>query len=181
MILNKETAWLDDQRKVASPYFNARPDASDISLIVIHNITLPPGEFGGGYIDQLFGGTLNPNDHPYFAQINREVSAHVMIDRQGLLTQYVSFYDRAWHAGKSSYQGRENCNDFSIGIELEGTDEAAFTPSQYETLTALIKELFKHFPGLSSKTITGHSDIAPGRKTDPGPCFDWQRLLDKIR
>lgn len=180
MILNKETGWFDDQRKVASPYFNARPDVQDISLIVIHNITLPPGEFGGGYIDQLFGGTLNSKDHPYFAQINRDVSAHAMIDRQGRLTQYVSFYDRAWHAGKSSYQGRENCNDFSIGIELEGTDEIPFTLLQYETLTALIKELFKHFPRLSSRTIAGHSDIAPGRKTDPGPCFDWQGWLNTL-
>ena len=180
MILNKETGWLDDERKIISPHFNLRPDAQAISLIVIHNITLPPGEFGGGYIDQLFGGTLHPNDHPYFAQINREVSAHVMIDRQGRLTQYVSFYDRAWHAGQSCYQGRENCNDFSIGIELEGTDETPFTSLQYETLTALIKELLKHFPNLSSNTITGHSDIALGRKTDPGPYFDWQGWLNTL-
>lgn len=180
MELNSETGWLDDQRKIASPHYDARPDKNDIRLIVIHNISLPPGEFGGGYIDQLFAGTLDSSAHPYFGEINRRVSAHVMIDRFGKLTQYVSFYDRAWHAGISSFNGREQCNDFSIGIELEGTDTDNFTDQQYDQLGQLVGVLLSSFPRLSQETIVGHSDIAPGRKTDPGPCFDWHRFRQLI-
>jgi len=173
MYLDKQTGWLTDVKKIKSPHADARPDQQDISLIVIHNISLPPGEFAGGYVENLFAGTLNPEEHPYFATINHQVSAHIFIDRQGQLTQFVSFYDRAWHAGVSSFDGREKCNDFSIGIELEGTDDLPFNQEQYATLTQLVKVLLSHFPKLSADRITGHADIAPGRKTDPGPYFDW--------
>ena len=175
-----EQGWLTDIRQVPSPHFNQRPNDEAPSLLVIHNISLPPGEFGGPWIDRLFTGTLPPDVHPYFADIaHLQVAAHCLIRRDGEIVQYVSFENRAWHAGVSCYQGRENCNDFSIGIELEGTDDLPYTDAQYQALAAVTRLLLQHYP-LTPSRITGHSDIAPTRKTDPGPAFDWaqyQRLL----
>jgi AmpD protein len=163
-------------RQLESPHCDARPDAADISLLVIHGISLPPGEFGGPWIDALFLGQLDPGQHPYFEQIRGlRVSAHCCIRRDGALTQYVPFDQRAWHAGVSHWQGRERCNDFSIGIELEGCDSLAYTDAQYAQLSQLSRALLRHYPGLHPDAIVGHSDIAPGRKTDPGPAFDWPR------
>lgn len=168
--------WLEPVRKIPSPNQDLRP-AGETSLLVIHCISLPPGEFGGGFIDQLFTNQLDPKAHPYFARLaGLKVSAHLLIDRQGQLTQYVPFHQRAWHAGASCFQGRERCNDFSIGIELEGTETLPFTDAQYAMLAEVIRTLLDTYPGLSPDRIVGHSDIAPGRKTDPGPSFDWRRL-----
>ena len=165
----------------ASPNFNDRPVQCAIDLIVVHNISLPPNEFGGGFIEQFFLNVLNCAQHPYFQTIEGlEVSAHCLIARDGTITQFVSFLDRAWHAGLSEYQGRVNCNDFSIGIELEGTDECLYTDEQYERLGSLIKALLSEYPAITKNRIVGHSDIAPGRKTDPGPAFDWMRLRTKL-
>jgi len=164
-------------RQLESPHCDARPDADDISLLVIHGISLPPGEFGGPWIDALFLGQLDPHAHPYFEEIRGlRVSAHCCIARDGVLTQYVPFDRRAWHAGVSQWQGRERCNDFSIGIELEGCDTLAYTDAQYQQLTQLARALLHHYPRLHPTGIVGHSDIAPGRKTDPGPAFDWARF-----
>ncbi|MDO8939604.1 MAG: 1,6-anhydro-N-acetylmuramyl-L-alanine amidase AmpD [Methylicorpusculum sp.] len=169
---------ITDCCQIMSPNCDERPDPDDISLIVIHCISLPPGEFGTACIDQLFCNDLNPADHPYFESIHQlKVSAHLLIKRTGEITQYVPFNLRAWHAGMSEYQGRQRCNDFSIGIELEGTDTTRYTSEQYTQLIAVIDCLLKHYPKLSRQAITGHSDIAPGRKTDPGPAFDWDRLF----
>lgn len=157
-----------------SANFTARPDPDDISLLVIHNISLPPGEFGGGFVQAFFQNQLDSSIHPYFASIaHMQVSAHCFIDRAGALTQFVSLGHRAWHAGVSEFAGRGNCNDFSIGVELEGTDDIAYTCAQYSTLTQLTRSLITSYPKLSPERIAGHSDIAPGRKTDPGPAFDW--------
>ncbi|MDI6935863.1 1,6-anhydro-N-acetylmuramyl-L-alanine amidase AmpD [Serratia sp. Se-PFBMAAmG] len=167
--------------KVPSPHFNQRPENEIPSLLIIHNISLPPGEFGGPWIDQLFTGTLPPDAHPYFADIAQmRVAAHCLIRRDGELVQYVSFDQRAWHAGVSQFAGRENCNDFSMGIELEGTDTLPYTDAQYKTLKKVTALLLKHYP-LTLERITGHSDIAPQRKTDPGPAFDWIRYKESIR
>lgn len=166
--------WLAEAVAVPSPNCSARPDDVDIDLLVIHNISLPPGEFGTGCVDQLFCNELDPQAHPFFASIEKlRVSSHLLIDRMGGVRQYVPFDQQAWHAGQSSYRGRERCNEFSIGIELEGTDDTEFTEQQYNTLVAVTTSLLQHYPGLSGDHIVGHSDIAPGRKTDPGPCFDW--------
>lgn len=169
--------WLQGVRHCPSPFFNARSGA-EISLIVIHNISLPPGKFGGPYIDQLFTGQLDAQAHPYFAEVaTMEVSAHVLIRRDGELVQYVAFDQRAWHAGKSSYAGRDNCNDYAIGIELEGSDDQPFSDSQYDVLNALLAVLAQRYPA-TKNALVGHSDIAPGRKTDPGPSFHWSRIHD---
>lgn len=166
-----------DARQQVSPHCDDRPEPDDIGLVVIHNISLPPGRFGGPWIDDLFLGRLDPAAHPYFAQIlPLRVSAHLCIFRGGEVTQYVPFDRRAWHAGVSNWQGRERCNDFSIGIELEGTDDQPFEAAQYGTLTRVLLALFARYPRLGSRKMAGHSDIAPGRKTDPGPYFDWPRL-----
>ena len=173
--------WLTGVTKILSPNCDERPDPTDISLLVIHCISLPPGEFGNTYIDQLFCNKLNLADHPYFNEIHQlRVSAHVLIKRDGRCVQYVPFDRRAWHAGKSSYEGRERCNDFSIGIELEGTEAIAYTDAQYEQLAAVIDILLKTYPQMSRQRITGHSYIAPGRKTDPGDSFDWQRIAKAL-
>jgi len=157
-----------------SPHFDERPADARVELIVIHNISLPPGEFGGTCITDLFLGCLDPAAHPYFAAIaGLRVSAHFLVRRDGAVIQYVPCGLRAWHAGASSWHGRERCNDFSVGIELEGTDETPFTDAQYEALAALVRALFDRYGRLE---LAGHSDIAPGRKTDPGPHFDWNRL-----
>jgi AmpD protein len=169
--------WLLGARWLPSPNSNARPDASDISLIVIHGISLPPGSFGGPYIDQLFANQLNANEHDYFQHIAPlKVSSHLLIQRDGALTQYVAFDQRAWHAGQSQFNGRDNCNDFSIGIELEGTDEVAYTEAQYRSLLNVLPHLQQVYPLTRQQPVVGHCDIAPGRKTDPGDAFDWQRL-----
>lgn len=169
-----EIGWLAAARVCPSPNCDARPDAAEISLLVIHNISLPPGKFGGRHIDQLFTNTLDAAAHPYFAQVHTlRVSSHLLIDRRGRLTQYVPLQMRAWHAGVSTFDGRERCNDFSIGIELEGCDDQPFTQKQYRRLISVTRTLLQTFPALTSARITGHSDIAPGRKTDPGPHFDW--------
>lgn len=172
-----EQHWLTNAIHIPSPNFDERTDSQDISLLVIHCISLPPGQFGNHYIDQLFCNQLAPDQHPYFKDIYQlKVSAHVLIKRDGTCVQYVPFDKRAWHAGQSNYCGRERCNDFSIGIELEGTEVIAYTDQQYEQLATVIALLLETYPGLSRNRITGHSDIAPGRKTDPGAYFDWQKL-----
>jgi AmpD protein len=176
------TGLVTGVRQVLSPYFDARPAGVLPELIVVHGISLPPGEFGGPWIDRLFTGGLPPDAHPYFRDIARaRVSAHALIRRDGTIVQYVPFAQRAWHAGQSHYRGRPACNDFSIGIELEGTDATAYTDPQYDQLAALVEALLATYPSLSIDHITGHSDIAPGRKTDPGPSFDWERWRSILR
>jgi len=161
--------------KRESPHFDERPDGAKVSLLVVHNISLPPGEYGGDWIDDLFMGRLDPAAHPYFADVaGMKVSAHYLIRRDGSLIQYVDPDKRAWHAGASCWKGCERCNDFSIGVELEGTDDGAFTEAQYARLARLIAGLKTKLP---LRDIAAHSDVAPGRKTDPGPRFDWPRLL----
>lgn len=168
--------------QTSSPNYDDRPDPEDISLIVIHCISLPPGEFGKPHIDRLFCNTLEPDDHPYFQEIHQlKVSAHLLIRRSGEIVQYVPFDKRAWHAGPSEYHGRSRCNDFSIGIELEGTETISYADEQYRQLAATLKCLFVHYPKLSERTLVGHSDIAPDRKTDPGPSFDWDRLFELLK
>jgi AmpD protein len=168
-------------RQVLSPHRDARPAGVHPELIVLHGISLPPGEFGGPWIDRLFCGDLPPNAHPYFTTlVGSRVSAHLLVCRAGAVTQYVPFEARAWHAGVSSYQGRAACNDFSIGIELEGTDEVPYGDAQYRITAALIAALCASYSTLSRERIVGHSDIAPGRKTDPGPAFDWRRLRTEL-
>ncbi|OOF42542.1 1,6-anhydro-N-acetylmuramyl-L-alanine amidase AmpD [Rodentibacter trehalosifermentans] len=176
-----EQGWLTDARQIPSPHFDERLDPDDISLLVIHYISLPPEQFGGGYIDDFFQGKLDPKLHPYFEEIHQmRVSAHCLIDRQGVITQYVNFNDRAWHAGISIFQGREKCNDFSIGIELEGSNEQPFTDEQYQSLQRLTKCIMAAYPKITPDRIVGHADISPGRKIDPGQYFDWKRYLDGI-
>lgn len=168
-------------RFVPSPNFNARPVGEEIRLLVIHNISLPPDQFGGGHIEQLFCNQLPPNLHPYFEQIaHLEVSSHVLIDREGVITQFVSFNDRAWHAGQSEFLGCSNCNDFSIGVELEGSDRMPFTEVQYWRLEWLTQALLGHYEALTQEHIVGHEHISPGRKTDPGPYFDWARFKSSL-
>jgi AmpD protein len=165
----------------SSPNFGPRPANVEPELLVIHNISLPPGEFGGRCIEQFFTNCLDWQEHEYFAQLEGiEVSSHLLIRRTGELVQFVALQDRAWHAGKSCYQGREECNDFSIGIELEGTDCQPYADEQYSTLAAVTTLLLREIPQMNAKAIVGHSDIAPGRKTDPGPAFDWQRYGSSI-
>jgi AmpD protein len=160
--------------QVPSPNFDQRPAGVDVSLIVVHGISLPPGRFGGKAISRLFTNRLNPASHPYFASVaGIRVSAHFLIRRDGALQQFVDCSARAWHAGASAFDGRSNCNDFSIGIELEGTDERPYTSNQYRMLSRLIAALRARYP---IRDVAGHSDIAPGRKTDPGPAFDWRRV-----
>lgn len=173
---------LSPARDCPSPNQSARPAGVTISLLVIHNISLPPGVFGAGHVDELFGNRLDPDQHPYFREIcDLRVSAHLLIDRRGHATQYVPFDCKAWHAGKSCFDGIENCNDYSIGIELEGTDDEAFTDAQYRALIDIGRLLMREYPAITLDRIVGHSDVAPGRKTDPGPCFDWVRLRDGLQ
>jgi AmpD protein len=161
-------------RRIRSPNRDARPPGLPIDLVVVHGISLPPGEFGGEAIAKLFTNSLDPHAHPYFASVaGLRVSAHFLIRRDGELVQFVGCNDRAWHAGASSWKGREHCNDFSIGIELEGTDALAYAAAQYTMLARLVRVLRRAYP---IADVVGHCDIAPGRKTDPGPAFDWARL-----
>jgi AmpD protein len=168
-------------RQLPSQNLSERPEGEEISLLVIHNISLPPGEFGGRYIDDLFCNCLDYSAHAFFEDLKElRVSSHLLIDRSGKLTQYVPFNFRAHHAGESLFDGREQCNDFSIGIELEGCDDRPFTDQQYEVLAKTTLILMEAYPGITSARIIGHSDIAPGRKTDPGPCFDWSRYRSML-
>ena len=177
-----EDGLLTEARQCPSPNCDERPAECPIDLLVIHNISLPPGQFGGPGIDDLFLNRLNPEAHPYFRDIyNRRVSSHLLIRRDGELIQYVPLHLRAWHAGRSSYQGRDRCNDFSIGIELEGVDDIAYSDAQYQALVDTTQAIMAGYPEITPGRITGHSDIAPGRKTDPGPVFDWQRYLQQIK
>lgn len=177
MNLTADGAWIADVRRVLSPNCDDRPAEGTISLIVVHSISLPPGQYGGDNIDALFTNRLDPLAHPYFADIaHLQVSSHVLIRRAGELVQYVPFNRRAWHAGCSCYREREACNDFAIGIELEGHDHEPYAPIQYRQLAALVRELRGHYPGIAAEAIVGHSEISPGRKTDPGPAFDWDHL-----
>lgn len=160
--------------QVPSPNCDDRPPRTDLSLIVLHGISLPPGQFGGDAIERLFTNRLDPAEHPYFAAIaGLRVSSHFLIRRGGALLQFVPCSARAWHAGESAWRGRTRCNDFSIGVELEGSDETRYTAAQYRRLAALLRLLGSHY---GIRDVAGHSDIAPGRKTDPGPCFDWTRV-----
>jgi N-acetyl-anhydromuramoyl-L-alanine amidase len=172
--IDLDSGLMRGARQVPSPNFDARPAGSPMDLIVVHGISLPPGEFGGPWIDRLFTNSLPSDQHPYFAEISGlRVSSHLVIARDGALTQYVSFNDRAWHAGRSSYQGRIECNDYSVGVELEGTDSVPYEPVQYEMLASTVAALCEAYPSMTPGRITGHSDVAPGRKTDPGSAFDW--------
>jgi N-acetyl-anhydromuramoyl-L-alanine amidase len=171
------TGLMQGVRQVLSPHFDARPAGVEPDLIVMHGISLPPGNFGGPWIDRLFSGNLPREAHPYFAEISgMRVSTHLLVRRNGQLVQYVPFGKRAWHAGASEYQGRSACNDFSIGIEMEGADEVPYEGAQYDGAGAAIRALLEAYPKLSAGRIVGHSDVAPGRKTDPGPSFDWDAL-----
>ncbi|MGH8433406.1 MAG: 1,6-anhydro-N-acetylmuramyl-L-alanine amidase AmpD [Pseudomonas sp.] len=181
MQLDSVSGWCEDVRRCPSPNFNVRPQG-EISLLVIHNISLPPGQFGTGKVQEFFQNQLRADEHPYFAGIAAlQVSAHFLIERDGAVTQFVSCLERAWHAGISQFEGRENCNDFSLGIELEGTDELPFTEAQYAALVQLSRVLQSAYPAITLERICGHSDIAPGRKTDPGPAFDWLRLRAALK
>lgn len=187
-MVERDAGWVPDQAgkiaaalRVNSPNFDARPDGSSIELLVIHSISLPPGEFGGSGVEELFTNRLDPTGHPYYRQVaGMKVSAHFFIRRDGTLVQFVDCAQRAWHAGQSEWRGRPRCNDFSVGVELEGDDRVSFARAQYEVLARLSRSLKAAYP---IAEIVGHSDIArpPGRKTDPGPNFDWprfRRLLD---
>ncbi|MGY8525833.1 1,6-anhydro-N-acetylmuramyl-L-alanine amidase AmpD [Paracidovorax citrulli] len=169
-----ESGWVDGARAVPSPNHDERPAGQPVDLLVVHNISLPPGVFGGDAIEALFQNRLDPDGHPYFATVHAlRVSAHFLIRRDGELVQFVSCGQRAWHAGQSDFLGRQRCNDFSIGVELEGADDRPFAEAQYRTLSALTGLLRRRYP---IAAVAGHSDIAPGRKTDPGPHFDWDRF-----
>ncbi|MBS8241445.1 1,6-anhydro-N-acetylmuramyl-L-alanine amidase AmpD [Marinobacter lipolyticus] len=164
-----------------SPNFGPRPENADISLLVVHNISLPPGQFGGDAIERFFCNSLDACEHPYFETIaGMKVSAHALVRRDGTVVQFVSFLDRAWHAGRSCFQGEDECNDFSIGIELEGADDIPYTPEQYQSLAALSALAMSAWPRITRDRITGHCDIAPGRKTDPGPAFDWAHYHQQL-
>lgn len=177
MQIDLNTGLVDGARFVASPNCDERPAGSGISLLVVHGISLPPGEFGGPWIDDFFCNRLDPAAHPYFAEIcGLKVSSHLLVRRGGELVQYVPLHLRAWHAGQSSFQGRERCNDFSIGIELEGVDDSPYEAAQYVCLAGVARKLLQAYPGITLDRIVGHSDIAPVRKTDPGPAFDWRHF-----
>ena len=173
--------WLDDVIRVVSPNYNQRPANTPIDLLVIHNISLPAGEFGGKAVEQLFTNCLDCRSHPSFGDLEGlKVSAHLFINRPGEIYQFVALNQRAWHAGQSQFASRDNCNDFSIGIELEGTDDCPYTDAQYQQLVTVTQQLMMRYPGITVEKIVGHSDIAPERKTDPGPAFDWHRYRQAL-
>ena len=181
MQLDPASGWCQGVCHCPSPNFNARPNG-EISLLIIHNISLPPGQFATGKVQAFFQNRLDVTEHPYFEGLRElRVSAHFLIERDGGVTQFVSCLDRAWHAGISSFEGRETCNDFSLGIELEGTDELPFSDAQYDALITLTRQLQAAYPGITLNRICGHSDVAPGRKTDPGPAFDWTRFRGALQ
>ncbi len=172
--LDKKKEWLEQARRLLSPNCDERPADVVIDLVVIHGISLPPRQYGGPYIDQLFTNMLDTAEHPYFLEVGHlKISSHLLVSRNGNITQYVPFNLRAWHAGESEFKGRKTCNDFSIGIEFEGCDEEPYEKIQYEIVADLLKVLKSNWPAINNDRIVGHSDIAPGRKTDPGPVFDW--------
>lgn len=178
---SESPGWLKNARVVRSPNFNMRPATAEISLLVIHNISLPPGQFSGTEVEEFFCNRLDCSKHPYFAGIaDLRVSSHLFIRRDGELVQFVSLLDRAWHAGRSVFEGQVECNDFGIGIEMEGTDDQAFTEAQYDCLIDVSRQLLGLFPAITADRIVGHSHIAPGRKTDPGPAFDWHYYLGRL-
>lgn len=180
MMINAD-GWLTGIRHHPSPNYDDRPASQSIDLLVIHNISLPPEQYEGDWILDFFCNELDPCAHPYFSEIaDLKVSAHLLIRRDGEIIQFVSLNQRAWHAGQSCFQGKEGCNDFSIGIELEGSDTQEFTEAQYQSLNRITRLLLDHYPRLTEERITGHSDIAPDRKTDPGPCFDWQHYRNLL-
>jgi AmpD protein len=175
--LDRQSGLIREADYRPSPNCDERPDGGDISLLVVHGISLPPGQFGGDWIDDLFTNRLDPDADPYFPGIHQlRVSSHLLIRRDGELVQYVPFNRRAWHAGVSSFQGRERCNDYSIGVELEGTDETPYEEVQYQRLAEVVELLMSNYPEINRERIVGHCDIAPGRKTDPGPAFSWEHL-----
>lgn len=181
MQLDPQTGWFSGINHCPSANYNARPQG-EISLLVIHNISLPPGQFGTGKVREFFCNQLDAREHPYFSEIaGLQVSAHFLIERSGTVVQFVSCLDRAWHAGVSCFAGREGCNDFSLGIELEGTDDQPYSDLQYAALVRLVSGLQRNYPQITAERICGHSDIAPGRKTDPGPAFDWPRLFGMLQ
>jgi AmpD protein len=174
MRVDASTGLMAGVKQVLSPFFDERPSGVVPDLVVLHGISLPPGEFGGPWIARLFTGSLPADAHPSFVErVSLRVSAHLLIRRDGEPVQFVSFNDRAWHAGQSVWQGREACNDYSIGIECEGADDVPYEPAQYQSLHAILPMLLEAYPGITRARVVGHSDIAPGRKTDPGPSFDW--------
>lgn len=183
--------WLTGVQHIKSPHYTVHEPAdcaetfdaqAQVSLLIVHNISLPPAQFGGPYISDLFMGCLDPDAHPYFKEIaHLRVSAHCLIRRDGYVIQYVSFNDKAWHAGVSAFNGREKCNDYSIGIELEGTDDIAYTPEQYRSLCSVVKKIQGQYPLISHTNIVGHCDVAPGRKTDPGESFDWAYFHQQLK
>lgn len=177
MEVDLRTGLISAARQVPSPNCDDRPAGLEIDMVVIHGISLPPCEYGGPWIDALFTNSLEPDAHPYFAQIHQlRVSTHLLIRRDGELVQYVPLHRRAWHAGQSEFGGRERCNDFSVGIELEGCDHRPYTDEQYDRLETVLRALMIAYPGISPERIAGHCDVAPGRKTDPGDHFDWTRM-----
>ena len=175
-----DSSCLQQAKICLSPNCSSR-EKGEISLLVIHNISLPPGKFGGGHVEEFFQNILDPQAHPYFDEIKElKVSSHLFIDRDGSITQFVPFDKKAWHAGVSNFNGRENCNEFSIGIELEGTDELEYTHQQYDSLVEVSRELMALYPLITKDNIVGHCDIAPGRKTDPGKAFDWDLYRSRL-
>jgi AmpD protein len=181
LTIDTETGLVHGARQVPSPNHDERPAGCAPELIVVHGISLPPGRFGGPWIERLFTNTLDPAAHPDFRDLaGLRVSAHFVIRRRGELLQCVPLHRRAWHAGLSCYEGRERCNDFSVGIELEGADDVSYTAAQYRRLARLIRRLRSALPSLREAAVVGHCDIAPGRKTDPGPAFDWTRLRELL-
>jgi len=176
-----EKGWLEEAQRCESPNYNERPDPSDISLLVIHNISLPPGQYGGPCVREFFCNQLDCDAHEYFGQLrDMQVSSHLLIERDGLLVQFVPLDERAWHAGMSHFDGRDNCNDFSIGIELEGSDDEPYTDAQYAALVQATRSIMSVYPRITQDRIRGHCDIAPGRKTDPGAAFDWRRYRSAL-
>lgn len=176
-----EAGLLPTARQCLSPNRDQRPAGCEVNLLVIHNISLPPNEFGGPWIDDLFLNRLDPDAHPYFKQIHQlRVSSHLLIRRDGELVQYVPLDQRAWHAGVSCFDGQDQCNDFAIGIELEGADETPYSDQQYQILAGVCQQVMSRYPAITPERITGHSDIAPGRKSDPGPAFDWDRFYSLL-
>jgi len=181
MRLAHDSGWLEGVRWVPSPNCDERL-GSEVSLLIVHSISLPPGEYGGDAIDALFTNRLDPDAHPYFAGLaGLRVSAHALVRRDGQVVQYVPFHRRAWHAGESTFRGRSACNDFSIGVELEGLETGSFEEVQYQRLAELARVLMRRWPDIAPERIVGHSDVAPGRKRDPGPGFDWRRFHAHLR
>ena len=179
--VDTDSGLIDPARQCSSPNQDARPADAAPDLLVVHGISLPPGEFGGPEIEQLFTNVLDCDAHPYFGKIRGlQVSAHLLLRRDGELVQFVPFNCRAWHAGESSFRGRSACNDYSVGIELEGDDDVPYADAQYDVLAAVIGALLAAYPGMSPREVAAHADISPRRKTDPGPAFDWLRLYDGL-